>query len=169
MTIEMTLEALVDEAMTGVYAGEELVYSRFMPGVVLTPATAALVKRDGMHWMLTAIATWVTHGTMAPNGETFDHNGMNAGVYVRLICRWASMRHFMQEFELRRHGLCGAELCVRGGADGAEDDSETLYPIQRWTYAEIPWSDDKPFRVMAGRQASDNGRDVWVLMLPGER
>jgi hypothetical protein len=79
------------------------------------------------------------------------------------------MRHFMQEFELRRHGLCGAELCVRGGADGAEDDSETLYPIQRCTYAEIPWSDDKPFRVMAGRQASDNGRDVWVLMLPGER
>jgi hypothetical protein len=169
MTTEMTLEALVDEAMTGVYAGEELVYSRFMPGVVLTPATAALVKRDGMHWMLTAIATWVTHGTMTANGETFDENGMNGGVYTRLICRWASMRHSMQEFELRRHGARGAELCVRGGADGAEDDSETLYPIQRWTYAEIPWSDDEPFRVSAGRQRSADGRDVWVLMLPSER
>ena len=164
-----TIGDMVGEAMDTA-SGGELVYTRFQPGTVLTPGTAALLRQgEEFFWILTAVASWVTCGTTMANGDGFDEEGMAAGDYTRLICRWHSMRHWMQHFELRRHGARGAELCVRGGADATEDDSETLHPIQRWIDAEIPWSDDAPLAVWAGRQELPNGKSVWVLMLPSER
>jgi hypothetical protein len=164
-----TLEALIDRAMIDTAGSHEVTFTRFIPGTALSPALAAMVKQcDGVFWMLTAIASWVTCGAADGGDGTFDESGMNHGSYRHLIERWADLRESMQMFELRRYGNRGAELCVRGGADLAEDDSETLYPIQRWAYAQIGWSDDEPFRVWAGRQQLDDGRAVWVLMLPRE-
>jgi hypothetical protein len=166
-----TLEAVIDRAM-GEDAGEDQVtFTRFLPGTALSPALAAMVKQcDGVFWMLTAIASWVgvaDHDDGDGDGE-FDDAGMNPGVYRRLLQRWPDLRESMQMFELSRRGPGGAELCVHGGADLTEDDSLTLHSIQRWGYAQIPWSDDEPFRVWASRQQLDKNLAVWVLMLPRE-
>ncbi len=162
-----TLENQIDQAMDEA-ADREFAYSRFMPGTALSPALAQMVKRcDGVFWMLTAIASWVTVGGRDIGNGQFDENGMNPGTYRRLLDRWSNTLQHMQLFELRRYGDRGAELCIRGGADATDDDSETLHPIQRWGYAQIPWSDDEPFRVWAGSQLI-NDRAVWVLMLPRE-
>ncbi len=163
-----TLDAVIDRAMDDA-AVREFSYTPFLPGTVLTPALAVMVKQcDGIFWMLTAIASWVTCGTADGGDGQFDDDGMNPGEYRRLVERWPDLREFMQQFDLRRYGQRGAELCVRGGADLTTDESNTLYPIQRWGYAQIPWSDDEPFRVWATRQALSNGRTVWVLILPRE-
>ncbi len=164
-----TLDAVIDRAMSDDKGGQQLTFARFLPGTALSPALAAMVKQcDGVFWMLTAIASWVTTGTEQKCDEGFDSDGMNAGAYQLLLERWPDLRESMQMFDLRRHGKRGAELCVRGGADLTEDDSLTLHPIQRWSYAQIPWSDDEPFRVWVSRQAISDGRAVWVLMLPQE-
>ncbi len=164
-----TLEGLIDRALADDDSGEEVTFTRFIPGTVLSPGLAAMVKQgDGVFWMLTAIASWVTCGAADGGDGQFDDEGMNPGAYRRLVERWPDLREFMQQFDLRRHGQRGAYLCVRGGADLTEDDSLTLHPIQRWSYAQIPWSDDEPFRVWASRQALSDDRAVWVLMLPRE-
>jgi hypothetical protein len=166
--VSTTLDALIDRA-TDDAAVREFLYTRFLPGTVLSPGLAVMVKQcNGVFWMLTAIASWVTTGTEQRCDEGFDSDGMNAGAYQLLLERWPGLRESMQMFDLRRHGKRGAELCVRGDFDLTEDDSLTLHPIQRWGYAQIPWSDDEPFRVWASRQAISNGRTVWVLMLPQE-
>jgi hypothetical protein len=168
-TATRTINEMVDQAMR---AGEGLgdpKFTRFIPGTVLSPALAAMLEQgDGVFWMLTAIASWVTCGGEHGGSAGFDDDGMNQGEYRLLLHRWADMRESMQCFELRRHGPRGAELCVRGGADETEDDSLTLHPIQRWCYAEIPWSDDRPLQVWAARQLLPGGRLVWLLMLPRE-
>jgi hypothetical protein len=147
----------------------EPTFARFIPGSALSPALAAMVKQcDGVFWMLTAIASWVTCGANDNGPEMFDENGMNLGEYVRLLRRWPCLRDSMQMFELRRNGQAGAELCIAGGADLEQDDSLSFYAIQRWSYAQIPWTDAKPFRVWAARQITQSGRDVWLLMLPSE-
>ena len=166
--VTMTMAEMIERAMSDGDSGEEPTYSRFLPGTVLSPALNSMVKQtDGVFWMLTAVASWVWCGNSGSGDDGFSEDGMNEGTYRRLIERWADMRESMQCFDLRRHGARGAELCVCGGADGTEDDSLTLHPIQRWVYAEMPWSDDEPLRVWAGRSIV-NGRDVWVLMLPRE-
>lgn len=168
-TATTTMAAMIDRAISAGDELAELTFTRFIPGTVLSPALAAMLKQgDGVFWMLTAIASWVTCGAADGGDGQFDDLGMNPGQYRRLIKRWADMRESMQMFDLRRHGKRGAELCVHGGADETHDDSLTLHPIQRWVYAEIPWSDDEPLRVWASRQRMDSGRDVWVLMLPRE-
>ncbi len=167
-TVTTTMAEMIDRAMNDGDALGELSYTRFLPGTVLSPALAAMVKQtDGVFWMLTAVASWVFAGGRDDGDGQFDPDGMNHGTYRRLISRWPNSLQHMQHFELRRRGNRGAELCVCGGADATEDDSLTLYPIQRWGYAQIPWSDEVPFRVWAGRHLM-NGRDVWVLMLPRE-
>ena len=164
-----TLEQVIDRAMSDDGAGQTVTFARFLPGTVLSPALAGMVKQcDGVFWMLTAIASWVTCGASDGGNGQFDDDGMNPGVYRRLIQRWPDLQESMQMFDLRRHGQRGAELCVRGGADLTEDDSNALHPIQRWVFAQIPWSDDEPFRVWASRQQLPNGRDGWLLMLPRE-
>jgi len=164
-----TLEAAIDRAMSEAEGERELRYTRFIPGTALTPGLAAMVKQcDGVFWMLTAIASWVGVGGRDDGNGEFDDAGMNPGAYRCLLQRWPDLRESMQMFDLRRYGQRGAELCVHGGADLTEDDSLTLHPIQRWGYAQIPWSDDEPFRVWASRQQLANGRAVWVLMLPRE-
>ena len=168
-TATVTMAEMIDRAMNDGNGSGELTFTRFMPGTVLSPGLAVMVKQgDGVFWMLTAIASWVTCGANGGDSDGFDANGMNATAYRRLIERWADVRESMQLFELRRHGSRGAELCVRGGADETEDDSLTLHPIQRWVYAEIPWSDDEPLQVWASRQRIDSGRSVWLLMLSCE-
>lgn len=168
-TVAVTMAEMTDRAMDDGDAAGELTYTRFLPGTALTPALVAMLKQgNGFFWMLTAIASWVTCGVDGATSDEFDEHGMNPGAYRRLVERWPNLREWMQQFELRRHGRGGAELCVRGGADATQDDSLTLHPIQRWSYAEIPWTDDEPFRVWAGRQHLPNGRTVWVLMLPRE-
>jgi hypothetical protein len=163
-----TLEDVIDKAMAEEVGVAEVTFTRFLPGTALSPALAAMVKQcDGVFWMLTAIASWVTCGTVDGGDGEFDDAGMNPGVYHRLLQRWPNSLQHMQMFRLRRYGRRGAELCAHGGADLTEDDSETLHPIQRWSYAEIPWSDDEPFCVWASRHLVD-GRPVWVLMLPRE-
>jgi hypothetical protein len=164
-----TLEAVIDRAMAEDAGGEEVTFARFLPGTVLSPALAAMVKQcDGVFWMLTAIASWVTCGAAEGADGDSDDGCMNPGMYRSVLHRWPHVRESMQMFELRRHRQTGAELCVRGGADLTADDSETLYPIQRWQYAQIPWSDDPPFCVWASRQQLHSGRAVWLLMLPRE-
>lgn len=164
-----TLEHVIDQAMADDASGGQVTFTRFLPGTALSPALAAMVKQcDGVFWMLTAIATWVTCGTADDGDGQFDDAGMNSGAYRHLLERWPDLRASMQMFDLHRHGSRGAELCVHGGADLATDDSETLHPIQRWCYAQIPWSDDEPLRVWASRQQLADGRAVWVLMLPRE-
>lgn len=168
-TATMTMDEMIDRAMQNGDVQGDVTFTRFIPGTVLSPALAAMLKQgDGVFWMLTAIASWVTCGAAGTGGEGFDDDGMNPSAYRRLIERWADMRECMQMFDLRRHGRHGAELCVRGGADDTADDSLTLHPIQRWAYAQIPWSDDEPLRVWASRQRMQGGRAVWVLMLPCE-
>ncbi len=163
------LEAVIDRAMGKDAGGQEVTFTRFMPGTALSPALAAMVKQcDGVFWMLTAIASWVTCGTVDGGDGEFDDAGMNPGAYRRLLQRWPGLRESMQMFDLRRYGQRGAELCVHGGADLTADDSNTAHPIQRWCYAQIPWSDDDAFRVWASRQPFADGRSVWVLMLPRE-
>lgn len=165
----LTMAEMIDRAISDGDALGELTYTRFLPGTVLSPGLAAMLKQgDGVYWMLSAIASWVTCGASDGGDGQFDDDGMNPGVYRRLIQRWPDLQESMQMFDLRRHGQRGAELCVRGGADLTEDDSNTLHPIQRWVFAQIPWSDDEPFRVWAGRQQMPGGRAVWVLMLPRE-
>jgi hypothetical protein len=172
-TATLTMAEMIDRAINDGDAFGEVTYTPFIHGTVLSPGLAAMIKqRDGVFWMLTAIASWVIPSwVLVPgaeiNDDGFDEDGMNEPAYRRLIERWADMRESMQCFDLRRHGPRGAELCVRGGTNGTEDDSLTLHPIQRWVYAEMPWSDDEPLRVWAGRSIV-NGRDVWVLMLPRE-
>jgi hypothetical protein len=164
-----TLEGLIDRALADDASGEEVTFTRFIPGTVLSPGLAVMVKQgDGVFWILTAIASWVTCAAADGGDGQFDDDGMNPGAYRSLMQRWPDLRGFMQMFDLRRYGRGGAELCVRGGADLTADESNTLYPIQRWSYAQIPWSDDELFRVWASRQQLADGRAVWVLMLPRE-
>jgi hypothetical protein len=168
-TATLTMAEVIEQAMGDGDSSSEFAYMRFMPGTALSPALAAMIRQqEQVFWMLTAIASWVTCGTADGGDGQFDDAGMNPGEYRRLIDRWADMRETMQCFELRRHGRRGAELCVCGGADETQDDSLTLYPIQRWGYAQIPWNDDEPLRVWVGRQLFSGGRLVWVLMLPRE-
>ena len=172
-TATMTMAEMIERAMNDGDPSGELEYTPFIHGTVLSPGLTAMIKQPAdVFWMLTAIASWVIPSWVFVPGSVidddgFDDDGMNEPAYRRLIERWADMRESMQCFDLRRHGARGAELCVCGGADGTEDDSLTLHPIQRWVYAEMPWSDDEPLRVWAGRSIV-NGRDVWVLMLPRE-
>lgn len=168
-TATLTMDEMIDRAMHSGDTQGDAQFSRFIPGTVLSPALSAMVEQgNGVFWMLTAIASWVTCGGIDGGSDGFDADGMNVGVYRRLVERWADMRESMQCFDLRRHGRCGAELCVRGGADDTDDDSLTLHPIQRWAYAQIPWSDNEPLRVWAARQLLPGGRLVWLLMLPRE-
>lgn len=164
-----TLEALVDTAISEAAGGDDPAFARFIPGTLLSPGLVALVHRnDGFFWMVSAVASWVMTGADEKCAEGFDDAGINAGAYQLILDRWCDLRESMQMFDMRRHGSRGAELCVRGGADLTDDDSNTLHPIQRWSYAQIPWSDDEPFRVWACRQLLADGRAVWVLMLPRE-
>jgi hypothetical protein len=166
-TMQATLEQVIDRAMGDEPADGEVKFARFIPGTALSPALAAMVKQcDEVFWMLTAVASWVTCGAADGGDGRFDDDGMNPGAYAELIQRWPDLQH-MQMFDLRRHGEHGAILCVHGGADLTTDDSRTLHPIQRWSYAQIPWSDVEPFRVWASRHLVD-GRAMWVLMLPRE-
>lgn len=168
-TATLTMAEVIEQAINDGDASSEFTFMRFMPGTALSPALAAMLRQqEQVFWMLTAIASWVTCGADGAVIDQFDSDGMNPGAYRRLIERWADMREAMQCFELRRYGRRGAELSVCGGADETQDDSLTLHPIQRWGYAQIPWNDDEPLRVWAGRQLFSGGRLVWVLMLPRE-
>jgi hypothetical protein len=147
---------------------------RLLPGCGLSHGLASVMRQaeqahTGIFWALVAIASWVTcGGSDRSPSDGFDDDGFDHNTYASLLAKWPSMTSHMQTFEVRRHGKRGAELAVNGGASMTEDDSLTTYPIQRWLYADFPWSaDNKPFRVWAMREVVD-GRPAWVLMLPSE-
>ena len=134
-------------------------------------------QQEGVLWITTAIAsqlTWDFPPVILPGevySDGFDECRMLEARYLALKERWPCLAEHMQHFEFRPRGSHGAELCIAGGVYADEDDSLTMYPIQRWSHAEIPWSDDKPLRVYAVQTEMNDGSNcdsVWVLMLASE-
>ena len=134
----------------------------------------------GIQWLYVAVATWAislqTQLQKLP-GTSYDPDMEELYeqdyAFYALAERFPSLKT-NQEWELRKRNnggsdlrdpLSEADLFLRGGFNGTEDDSLTLHLVQSISFTDFPWGDSDSFAL---RVRAFDERKMLVIYLPGE-
>ena len=126
---------------------EEFRYTRIAGGCAVSPGMLGFIQaleRDEYDslWLTVDVTTWVMQVWL---GE-FDSKDqapsyMHVETFSRLLAKWLDSYRQHQGWAVRRNADGTADICLGGGSNLTEDDSMTLYPIQRYPAGlpRLPW------------------------------